>query len=297
MSDQQPPLPPGPTPPPIPPIPQAAPPPVPPQAPPVQPYEQTSPIEAQAPTPEPPPAEPDAQAPAATGETEVVDYPWVDGVEVCHQCSKQHVNRRGSVTCHGHWSSGEPCRKLARRGQKVCGRHGGATRGALRNAKQRLALAAAEVEVRRLGYTITADVTPAEIMLEQVREAAWNVAVYRHMVQQLVPAVDYQQLWPDDDEDGAAYTGPLATTIDPEKFSAEAHIFVRMYDRERDRLMQYAKMCREANVEEAMVVVAERQGRWLIDTMDRVFERLTLTEQQRTVLPVVMTEVLGELES
>jgi hypothetical protein len=60
--------------------------------------------------------------------------------------------------------------------------------------------------------------------------------------------------------------------------------------------VRYAKLCRDAGVQERQVQIAEAQGEWLAATVDKVLEHLNLTEEQQQALPAIMGRVVDELE-
>lgn len=196
-----------------------------------------------------------------------------------------HITPRGDPSCRAHGrTSGKPCRNIPLVGTSVCYRHGGHTPGAKYGAQKRLTLAKIRSELDALGGQL--NVEPTEAMLVMVKEAAFNVAFLRSLVEQL------RQGWESDAGAGDGIVG----RVDPEKWTAKEHVLVAMYDRERDRLVRYAKMCRDAGVEERRVQIAEEQGRWLTRTLDLVFERLGLTTEQHNALPDIMRQVVKELE-
>lgn len=156
--------------------------------------------------------------------------------------------------------TGKPCKKRAVRGATVCASHGGRAPQVIAAAQRRLALGEAMAELDRLGRVV--DVDPAEAMLNMVREAAANVAVYRMLVQGLRLAaedgVGELEGDPVDDIDRSELGGAIAGRVDPANWKAAPHVFVVMYDAERERLVRFAKMCRDAGVEEHRVQLAER---------------------------------------
>lgn len=146
------------------------------------------------------------------------------------------------------------------------------------------------------------DVSPAEVMLQQVRAAAFNVAKYAWLVQQLTEAFnDSGGPVVVIDEDGVASVPPaqlgagIAGRVDPANWKAAPHVIVTMYNDERDRLMRYAKMCRDANVDERLVAVAEAQANWVTSILDAVFLALVLTPDQEARLPEVIEATLSAL--
>lgn len=149
--------------------------------------------------------------------------------------------------------------------------HGGRAPQVARAASRRLALGEAMGELQRLGVPV--DVEPADAMLAMVQEAAGNVAFLRARVQDLD-----QLLGGSDGNDIIAVLGgtkgdnpleipagppAIAGRVDPRNFRAERHVLVAMYDDERERLVRWAKACRDAGVDERRVQLAEDQGRQL----------------------------------
>lgn len=177
-----------------------------------------------------------------------------DPVEVVAKCGFVHLTRSGAVACRGHSKrTGKHCSKPPTPGHRVCAGHGSRTPQAKAAAGRRLALGEATAELTRLGRPIEVD--PATAMLEMVYEAAGNVAVLRRLVQQLDQAVDRTAV----DEDGEDFPaieagGIAARTGNPAKWNEAApHVFVTMYDAERERLVKWAKACRDAGVDERIV--------------------------------------------
>lgn len=180
--------------------------------------------------------------------------------------------------CIGHVDEEDgtirPCRNRPRKGQRVCGSHGGRAPQAKAAAARRLALGEALAELTRLGRPIEVD--PAEAMLEMVYEAAGNVAVLRQLVQRLrvnevdagvgaiegevenrrgeppVPGID--------DIDRSELGASIASRVDPGNWKAAPHVWVVMYDEERERLVRWSKACRDAGVDERRVRLAEDRG-------------------------------------
>lgn len=148
---------------------------------------------------------------------------------------------------------------------------------------RRLALATIREELSAMGGQI--DVDPGEAMLVMVKEAAFNVAFLRAKVEQL------QQGWGDNATGIVGYEDHGKAGL-----AQREHILVEMYDKERDRLVRYAKMCRDAGIEERRIQVMEEQGRWLTRTLDLVLERLELSDDQLAALPLIMRGVIAQLE-
>lgn len=193
----------------------------------------------------------------------------------CPKCGQPHVTRWGTPSCAGHRSKVRPyapCTKSPIPGAATCHLHGSGTGSGRRAAARRLALGEAMGELHRLGVPV--DVEPADAMLAMVQEAAGNVAFLRRRIQDL----DQLLGGPEGNEIIAVLgglgkdAGPLeipsgppaiAARVDPRNFRAERHVLVAMYDDERERLVRWAKACRDAGVDERRVQLAEDQGRQL----------------------------------
>ena len=176
------------------------------------------------------------------------------------------------VKCSAHSSrTGKPCKQWAVRGATVCAAHGGRAPQVKAAAARRLALGEAIVELEQLGRPI--EIEPADAMLEMVYEAAGNVAFYRRRVQDLDQLAGGPQ-----GEDILAVLGgggkegreisskappAIVGRVDPRNWRAERHVLVGLYDEERERLMRWSKMCRDAGVDERRIKLAEAQGRQL----------------------------------
>lgn len=192
-------------------------------------------------------------------------------VDACRACGHSDGNKVGEP-CRGCGSMDvhlRPCRSWPLRGATVCTSHGGAAPQVRRAAARQLALAAAEQELAQLGGLV--DVEPAEAMVAMVQEAAWNVAVYRRLVQTL-------ELQTIDDSGEIEYRGDedvkiidprvlasgLAARVDPANWRAAPHVWVAMYDAERERLVKWAKACRDAGVDEHRMRLLEGQAEQLV---------------------------------
>lgn len=137
-----------------------------------------------------------------------------------------------------------------------------------------MALGEAMAELNRLGRVV--DVDPAEAMLDMVRESAANVVVLRRLVQRLDDRLDPGTgALEDDSEDGLSIEDidrselgtSIAGRVDPGNWKAAPHVFVVMYNDERERLVRFSKMCRDAGVEEHRVALAEQLAGQLAEVL------------------------------
>jgi len=185
-------------------------------------------------------------------------------------CSKTPTGLGGAVCglvherCSAHVKlTGLPCGRWPKGAAVSCLSHGGGAKQVVGAAARRLALGQAQVEVdaergRRLQLGGVLPVDTAEALSELVAEAAFNVAVYRHMVRRL-------------DADTGAPTVGLGSTLFVRTGStakaneAEAHVWLAAYNDERDRLARYSKLATDAGVKERQIRVLEDQARMLAD--------------------------------
>lgn len=161
-------------------------------------------------------------------------------------------------------------------GALVCRMHGGSSPQVRRKAEQRKAVDVVRREVIRLGGSL--DIDPLDAMLEQVREAAANVAALRSAVENLDPGIGlvsapeyvvadvvsgfdeevrHDRLTRVEGIYGKDHTGDGAP-----------HVLVTMYGQERDRLVKYAKLCLDAGVDERRIRLAEATGRALAGVVE-----------------------------
>ena len=177
--------------------------------------------------------------------------------------------------CSAHQKgTGLPCGRYPKGAAKSCRSHGGEAGQVQRAARRRQALGQAEVAValerdRRIQLGGVLPVDNAEALAELVSEAAFNVAVYRHLVQQL-EAGRIDELA--DDEDGFPAVGlgstlAVRTGSSTKANEAAPHVWLTLYDEERERLARWSKMAIDAGVSERRVQVVEDQARMLAGAM------------------------------
>lgn len=179
--------------------------------------------------------------------------------------------RRRSDDLKGPGRKGEPCRHTkgwgtAHRGNGPCRLHLGTTAtGEALAAKEGAAKA-----LLSLGMPIEAN--PQQALLEQVWEAFGNVAFLRSRVKDLglEPAV-------------AGRSG-----------DARPHIFVTMYNEERDRLAKMCQLAVGAGIAERAIAMAEQQAEAIVAVVTRVLDSLKLPEKQRLAAQQTAVAVLQE---
>lgn len=175
------------------------------------------------------------------------------GEVACERCGWVHER------CTAHKTNGNPCGQHPTvGGSGVCTRTHGNAPQVRRKAAERLALGRARAELEREGRLGGGqiDVDPADAMLAMVREAAFNVAVLRDLVAGLATEMDAAA--PDALGPVPAIAGLMGSTS--KVMEAAPHVWVNMYDAERERLVKWSKACRDAGVDEAVVRLEERRA-------------------------------------
>lgn len=166
--------------------------------------------------------------------------------------------------------------------------------------------------VRKLALGGRVVIDPAEAMLEQVYEAAANVQLYRFLVEQLGHRVDpgtgaiegeLESKWGElpvpsiDDIDRSELGGAIAGRVDPQNWKAAPHVYVVMYDAERERLVRFAKACRDAGVEEHRVQLAERMAAQLLEVNTVVVDGLLAAIVRMVDQGSLTVAAVGELRT
>lgn len=195
---------------------------------------------------------------------------------VCIKCGKQHLTHRGGPACTGHRSDGSPCRKDPKHEQKVCGSHGGRAPQAIRAANLRIA----EREARRCmeAYGRPIETTATEALLNEVCRTAGHV---EYLAQKVSELEENELIWGTTRVKEGGQDG--GTTQE-----AEAHMWLKLYQQERDRLVRVCDVAIRSGIEERYVKLAENQGQMIADAIRAILGDLNLTpEQHKAALKVV----------
>lgn len=177
--------------------------------------------------------------------------------------------------CNGRKASGDGhCRRppgwgTDHPGIGRCKRHGGST--PLYQQRVQKLKAAQAVEQ----YGLSVEVDPHTALEEELARTAGHVYWLRGQVGDLDPDNMY----------GPVGGGPQAIP------STEAHIWIRLYQEERDRLVKVAKTCIDAGIEERRVRIAEQQGQLIATAIKGILSKLGLADDPR-VPEVVRAELL-----
>lgn len=205
------------------------------------------------------------------------------------RCRKAHKTRWGGPACTGHKSAargGACCTNSPRRGQSVCGYHGGNAGQNKAAAERRTAEQAAAKAMRRFGGPL--DTTPTEALLDTVKWTAGYVAWLRDKVSEI--SSDRQLVWGvvrektgGDDRGVTRQSG--------------ANVWLVMLGEWSDRLVKVCTEAIKAGIEERRVRLAESQGQLVADVIKAILADLNLTPAQQADVAEVVPRHLRLLVS
>ena len=188
--------------------------------------------------------------------------------------------------CGAKTRNGGTCKRSPVPGGKRCRMHGGASPQAKAAAERRLAVAAAEKEVARLG--VRRDIHPAEALLELVHWTAGEVDYWRARVVEIADTDEDALTWGvtrvkdgGDDRGTTSEAGPT--------------VAYRMLTDASNRLAAYAAAALKAGVDERRVRIAEQQGRLVADVIRGILTDLNLTPEQELLGGTVVPALLRQL--
>lgn len=196
--------------------------------------------------------------------------------------------------------AGERCDRWTQPGMSVCYAHGGAAPQVQRKAAQRLM----EEHARNLvaTYGLKVETTPEAAILDEVQWTAGHVAWLRERVQEIEAAPEAFD--PDDPESVQALRDSLIWGVTKRKTGGDdrgvteeavPHIWLRLYQQERDRLI---KVCAEAircGIEERRVRLAEQDGQLVANAIRGILADLQLTPEQQARVSEIVPRRLREL--
>lgn len=194
----------------------------------------------------------------------------------CTKCGKHHPR------CKGHVESGprkgEPCLRWPKKGIAVCPSHGGAAPQVKAAGVRRRA----EEEAREIMATFGDEPTttdPVEGLHLAICWARTHMDWLRRQVQRLYP-------------DAVVFGDHKVTESDTKGLTleqrAEVHAWVRLYNEERDRFVNYCAKAISAGLAEREVRLEEERGALIAEIIRAILADLELTpEQQSQALTVV----------
>lgn len=190
--------------------------------------------------------------------------------------------------CTANRSAGAgPCNNYRVKGTSVCRKHGGAAPQVKRAAQVKLARE--QVQKAVITYGLAVDVSPTQALLDEVRWTAGHVAWLRVQVQALEQSAIGWNLAQREDKNAVEFTGSDFT------YAAVPHVLIDLYQRERKHLVDVCKAAISAGIEERHLQMAERQGEVLAVGLHKVFDALSLTIDQRSMLPDLVPKMLTEI--
>ena len=172
-------------------------------------------------------------------------------------------DRRCTANAKG---SQQRCRRAAIPGGTVCAKHGGSSPQVRAAAVRRLQEREAVLAVETFGLPRVVD--PHTALLEELHRTAGAVA----------------------------WLGALISDLGRGKVQGE-HVYVRLWQEERDRLVKVAKTCVDVGIEERRVRLAEQAGAQLAAVVRAVLDRLGLSDEQRVLALTVVPEEFRRLSS
>jgi len=186
------------------------------------------------------------------------------------------------ATCTGHrHSDGGPCGNFPPAGGNVCRSHGGASPQVIAKRRRRLALAKAG---KQLGVGIEVD--PTEALLHALWIAYGDLAFWSGTVTGLRGGAV------DDLGNGLVVRGAQG--------ASQAHVYVQQYNEAQERVMRFAKMAKDAGIEERRVQLLEEQATMIAEVGRRFLAKiaiaLSLTREQSSQARELFREQFALLE-
>jgi len=185
--------------------------------------------------------------------------------------------------CHGRKrdGSGGYCHRppgwgTSHAGTGACKLHGGGAESHKVAAQATLARQAVAT------YGLPREVDPGTALLEEVHRTAGHVA----WLSEVVAELDRDELvWgvtEEVDRGAGEFTGTDTTS------AAKPNVWLDLYHRERKHLTDVCKAALAAGIAERQVRLAEQQGALIVGLLQRIFDDLNLTAEQRALIPTVV---------
>ena len=203
----------------------------------------------------------------------------------------------GGTKCHSHGGVAdkqkrppaltEQCRATSRQGRcgnrsipggAVCRFHGGRTPQVIEAAKKRVALTEARNQMVTLGIPVEG-LDPYDALMEEIARTAGHVRWLQGIVLGINPD---DLIWGKTEEEHS--TGfDDKNNYDITKHGAVPNIWMQLYQKEREHLVNVSKIAIGAGIAERQVKIAERQGDMIVKIMKAVLgdPKLGLTAEQQ----------------
>lgn len=203
----------------------------------------------------------------------------------CAKCHRPHGR------CTGHNRAGGPCGKHPKKGQRVCGNHGGDSPQALAAAERRIAEAEAVEVVNSMSLRI--DIAPHDALLDELGRSHGVVTFLDSMVSSIkTEDLVYGQVR---QKTGGEDHG---TT-----YEARPNVWYDMWFRERGHYLAVATACTRAGIDERRQRLAEEDGMKIAGVLGRIFTKLyealvgALGEHAaaRVVVESLWPQLIGEI--
>ena len=175
--------------------------------------------------------------------------------------------------CKAHNRKGKQCGRPAVPGALVCEYHGGAAPQVQAAAQRRLTLHEAEQAARQLGLLI--DISPEQVLLDEVQRCAGMVAFYQRQVEQIANVSAQDLVWGQTKQ-------KIGGDDRGETYEAAPNVWLQLFNAERDRLTRVCAAALRAGIEERRVKLAEGQGVLIASVLKRILDQML-----RTVVTVV----------
>ena len=176
--------------------------------------------------------------------------------------------------CRATTRAGRPCTNPPVNGAAVCRMHGGAAPQVKAAAERRLATRAVEADVAA---------TLASEGLEGVSDPLEALALLASEALALKNAL-------------AARVNALTSITTTSKLGVESvKAELQLYEHALDRAARFLDLVAKSGLAERRVQLEREQSLLVYEFMQRVFHRISLTQEQRDLLPVVVPEELAKI--
>lgn len=186
---------------------------------------------------------------------------------------------QGNNVCWAKKKNGTHCMQPAGKntnhpGYGKCSFHGGNTPTLAKAAAYHAGADVIDRMSMSYGYGLPIDIDPQEALVQEVQRSAGTVFWLQDRI----------SLWELADDDGNLRRLP----------TEEQQWWMDEYLRQRQHLSKVAKMAVDAGVAERRVQLAEQQGQILVSVLNQVFDQLSLTVEQRRLIPQIVPRVIRD---